>query len=688
MYDKNKFIHPDKKYRTSLMSHAFDDLALQVRLYNDFGYAGVVTNVPTENGFTSNPVNIERFAEITDFLDKSDLSFWIYDESGYPSGRAGGLTLDGHPELQAKGFFMHRRIAFEPTHTKYFLPDEADKIIWAAKYRFDTAGNSETVIDFGSMRPIPFSDTFTECELDGREIMYVFCVKNAYEGSHSTHNVCSHDRNINIMDKKAVEQFINRAYQPIADKIPDAFMRAVNVFTDEPSLQTSYVREDETWPFALAPYCDELFEKYEKMHGRSLLPYLPHIFEGGTEAYPTRIRFYRTVGQLIAEAYSGQLSKWCKNHGCGFSGHYLCEENISQHIRQYGDFIRVLMNTDTPGIDILACLPEIYDYETAKYAQIVARKKNVGLMVELCPFLEVEKFKESPFAYMKAMTAVLALSGVRHFNSYFKASFAESYKKHSTAPIPKWASDGYGEQKETVSFNEYVGRICYLLDGLTNACDTFVYYPYEDAAAKQKPTHSSGWNSGDCSTQKNAMALSKKLFDNGFDFYYADSEDIENALVSLQTKGFAEISGNKMKNIFIPAIDVISEQVLSALKTLENSGVKVIFADKKPDYSAENGSRIDFSATVSSVDEIIEYMYSIGGVFNQKTISTLLRAKFNSDNGTLFMLVNPEKTPCSIDYNGHSPSKIYDPDNGLITDIFEGDTVCVPPMQAIFVLTP
>jgi hypothetical protein len=343
------------------------------------------------------------------------------------------------------------------------------------------------------------------------------------------------------------------------------------------------------------------------------------------------------------------------------------------------------MHTDVPGIDILACMPDIYDYETAKYAQIAARKKNKGLMVELCPFLETDKFKTAPFEYMYAMVGILDLSGVRYFNSYFKADFSESYKVISDLPLPKWAKNGYGGKEQNEKFNKYVGRICYLLDGLSNDCDTFIYYAYEDAAAKQTPQHSSGWNSGDCSTQKASMEISKALLDGGFDFYYADENDFASA-IERSINGKYEISGNRIKNVFVPAIDVISKKSLDALLELEKAGVNVFFIDKKPVFS-DDGDKLEYAANIISVQQAIDFMYSLGGLFNQKSDSTLLKAKFNTPDGILYMLVNPTFSDISIEYSKKDTAKIYNPATGSITKLEPDSDLTVPAMQAIFVLT-
>ena len=74
-------------------------------MLKDYGYGGVVTNVRQEDGFTANRKNLEEFNGLVELLKKNEMSYWLYDESGYPSGSGGGLVLKGHEELEAKGLY-------------------------------------------------------------------------------------------------------------------------------------------------------------------------------------------------------------------------------------------------------------------------------------------------------------------------------------------------------------------------------------------------------------------------------------------------------------------------------------------------------------------------------------------------------------------------------------------------------
>ena len=91
--DKALFMDPPAQYRMNPMIHIWPehDSRLFMEALKDYGFGGVVTNVYQEDGFTSNPKNLHRFSAIVQELEQSGLPYWVYDESGYPSGSGGGL---------------------------------------------------------------------------------------------------------------------------------------------------------------------------------------------------------------------------------------------------------------------------------------------------------------------------------------------------------------------------------------------------------------------------------------------------------------------------------------------------------------------------------------------------------------------------------------------------------------------
>lgn len=686
MRELNAFQTPPLQFRVFPMTHHWmEDFNAHMDAYRDYGYGGAVTNVPFTDGFTSSTENLDKFSVLLDAMDAHDLGIWIYDEAGYPSGQGGGLVLDGHPELRAKGFYMVRRIAYTPKHIHYHLDDVSDKIVWAAKYPLHIPRLDDTYVQFDKMKPVPFTETEVICDLFEREILYIFCVKDAHEGSHSTHNVSSFRHNINIMDKHAVRRFLDLCFEPIANKIPDAYRRAVNVFTDEPSLHTSYWRDYETWNYALAPWVDGLFEAYEAEYGESILPNLPLLFEGERNAYPVRVKFYELVGKLVANAYSGQIAAWCEAHGGGFSGHYVREESICQHVLQYGSYVRVVSAATYPGIDVLCCYPEPYDYNTAKFTQMIVRKKQTnGMMVEICPFADVETFKKAPLDNMTAVMGMLYLAGVRKTLSYFGADF--SAWRDGRFPCAK----GYTNQEETVWFNKYVGRLGTMLDGLHNVCDTFIYYPLEDAQAKVKPAYCGCWQNSDRKADHVTETLMRAVYEAGHDYYYVDRDDIMDAARATAETGVAIISGCVVKNLFLPGVDVMYGDAYDALEILIRSGVNVIFFHEKPRFDALTGNTLsENTVPIADLPEILAYLAEHDTFPFQSSMNNgaVLRGRFvTKEKNTLYMLCNKSRADVALTYSGSTNAEIWNPSDGTVSALSANNTITVPALRALFVL--
>ena len=725
--NREAFTTPDKKYRMKTIVHGWPEQEeVLMDAVREFGYGGVATNPSQENGYTSNPENLKKFNRTLKKLQDRNLAYWIYDEKGYPSGYAGGLALEDYPELEAKGFYMIRRLAVKTKHSEFHLDDESDKIIWAAKYPVDHSVMNASIIEYEKMKPVPFTDTFCECDLKENEAFFIFSVKSAYEGTHLTHNVCSRSRYINIMEEKAVRRFLDVCYEPIAKTSRSAYQNAEAVFTDEPSLMAAYIQGDEVWPYALAPWKEGLFEDFEKEYGYSLLPYLPQIFEGRESSYTTRVHFYDLIGKLVAKAYVTQISQWCHEHGTRFSGHYLAEESLRFHVLYYGSYLEVLKATDYAGVDVLAAYPKIYHYNTTRFAQMASRKKGTnGIMTELCPFIDIPYFEKEPVRYATGILNLLYLGGCRCINSYFSSDFA-SY-------APKVLKDykGYMSCDQAKWVNNYVGRIGYMLDGVQNDCGTFVYYAIEDAQAKTRPQHCAQ-ESAECDTDRSLLSITRKIYEAGHDYLFADREDLVNAAKSLEadttvelendTKNKKEkavnivanqnripqISGIEVKNIILPAMDEIWPDTWEALEILKKHGVNVMFADKLP--ANRVGERIRFEwynfreesirgpkctetelFKAMNEEEILAELDSQEEELKLDTIRTgtvedkkyteenpmILRAKFIKDNKIIYFVVNNSEKDVKLiwDFPGKEQAEIWDPSDGSVIIAKKGKAI-------------
>lgn len=275
---------------------------------------------------------------------------------------------------------------------------------------------------------------------------------------------------------------------------------------------------------------------------------------------------------------------------------------------------------------------------------------------------------------------LLYLGGVRVTHSYFQADFSE-WRNGAFG-----RTGGYTNQTETNWFNEYVGRLGAVLDGLDNKCDTFIYYGIEDAQAKTKPLYCGGWNSGDYTAEQATGALMTTVYEAGRDFYYVDTEDLREALETLEATGTAQISGNPVKKIFVPTLDVMYREAAEILHRLEDAGVEVRVVSRMPRYCAENGQSMDIKLPTASLEEI-RLMVSADEVFPAPAAGGLvLRGRFEKDGKNIYMLVNKSRTDAVIGYHGAS-GEIWNPCDGTIIPVSGETDVTVPAMRAVFVVS-
>lgn len=125
-----KNLSTDRRYRMNVMFHKWKaDPGLTMDAIEAFGFSGVVTNVLQKDGFVRSESNRQTFAALTAELRARGLEYWIYDENGYPSGQAGGITLEGNEALAAKGLYMRKFEAFlQPLSFTYTIDGGSDEI--------------------------------------------------------------------------------------------------------------------------------------------------------------------------------------------------------------------------------------------------------------------------------------------------------------------------------------------------------------------------------------------------------------------------------------------------------------------------------------------------------------------------------------------------------------------------------
>lgn len=104
-----RFANPPAESRILKIIHNWpDDSKAQDNLISklsDAGFGGVVCNVSFDKYLESEKKWV-AFVRAVKAANKMGMSLWLYDEKGYPSGTAGGLTMRDHPEWEARGLLI------------------------------------------------------------------------------------------------------------------------------------------------------------------------------------------------------------------------------------------------------------------------------------------------------------------------------------------------------------------------------------------------------------------------------------------------------------------------------------------------------------------------------------------------------------------------------------------------------
>ena len=141
------------------------------------------------------------------------------------------------------------------------------------------------------------------------------------------------------LDKDVVKEFINTAYKPYIDR---GLLGLCGFFTDEPQL----VREG-------IPWSNVIPRAYKEEYDEDLIPKLNELFFETGSYKKTRIKYWRLVTKLFAEAYFKQIYEYLDKRGMKLTGHVLLEDDLLSQLTTNGAVMPMYEYFHIPGIDAL-----------------------------------------------------------------------------------------------------------------------------------------------------------------------------------------------------------------------------------------------------------------------------------------------------------------------------------------------
>lgn len=311
-----------------------------IRRLGGQGFGGVVCNVSFDQ-YLESEAKWLAFTRAVEEAKKAGFAMWLYDERGYPSGNAGGVTLRGHPEWEARGLLVADAESQGGTVTLELPPG---KLVLAGAFPVHD-GNIDMT------QKIDLAAQVRDGKLDwqppaGRWRVMAITEDRLYEGTHAEGNLHEKIPYVNLLMAEPTARFVDVTYGNYVKRLGNDLSKYfMATFTDEPSLMSLFLRP---MPYRPLPWMPTLPVEFKNRRGYDLdtaiLPAL--VADAGPAGEKIRYDFWLTVGELVSENYFGQIQNYCRRCGVPSGGHLLAEKGIVGHVPLYGDFFRCIRRLD------------------------------------------------------------------------------------------------------------------------------------------------------------------------------------------------------------------------------------------------------------------------------------------------------------------------------------------------------
>jgi hypothetical protein len=555
-----RFAVPPAASRILKIIHGLPDAAAELdRLFQSLlaqGFGGLVTNVSFADYLVSEQ-KWQAFVRGVREAKKAGMALWLYDERGYPSGNAGGLTMRDHPEWEARGLLIAEADTMGGPVSLEVPPGALLRAVAfpvaEAAIALDRGVDLASCIRDGKLSWQPASGSWR---------VMIITENRLYEGTHAAVSLADKLPYINLLMPEPTARFIEITHGEYARRLgPDLGQFFIATFTDEPSLMSMFMRPQ---PYRVLPWAPNLSAKFQRRRGYELAPVLPALVaDAGPKGLQTRYDFWLTIGELVSQNFFGQIQDWCRGHHILSGGHLLLEEPILTHMPLYGDFFRCARRLDAPSIDCLTSIPEEVPWFIARLLSSVAELE--GRAVTMCetsdhsqryrPAGDTRPVRQVSEDEIRGTCNRLILNGITTITSYY--SFAGL------------------TNDQLIRLNEWIGRCCTMLFGGHQVTDLALLYPIESIWPRFVPAHN--WVE-DCPAaahqiEKTYRAASENLYKARRDFTYVDARALAEAEVR---DGVLRHGHLRWRALVLPGVDTLPQKAWDTIAQFWRTGGVVV----------------------------------------------------------------------------------------------------------------
>lgn len=602
---RDEFLHPGNDYRALPLDYDFSNPEATAARYVESGWGGAHFNYPKPGPeYLHDEAGWKTLLAGVNACRERGLNVWIYDEWGYPSGRAGGQVLKDHPEYESQGlFYASKDVAGDkPVQIEWRVPD--GKPVYVAVFDVDWSG----VL---SGKPDDLTDKVTsgvlKCEIQpGSKRLVAFVKNRLYEGTHAS---CTFGPYINILDPDAVKRFIHLTHDTYFARCGGDFGKTIKAFfNDEVSLMSGYL-VDATQPYPAVAWWDGIPDVFRQRTGRDIREALPALFNdvgAGTAAF--RAQYYSMLADLVGKNFFGQVQDWCAAHGVASTGHLVWEESLIYHANFYGSVFPALRHLDWPGIDVLGC-----GYGATGGSHIEGGPVTPKLISSVAHLYGKPRTMSESFCFVTGKTPIEELLAhinwqwVLGINSLTTLSITDQYSSATLRQL-----------------NEYTGRLGWMMTRGQLATRTAVLCPIASVWADFAPTNRHVHHLGDNPKARDVdeawRMASAEVLAHQLDFDYLDEETLEHCVID---NGWISFGKNAYSLLVLPHVTALSSGTLQRIAGFVKNGGTVISYQTLPTIMTDHGPADGFEKLV---DELWYGSPGKGRVVHTETRSSLAAA--------------------------------------------------------------
>ena len=476
----------------------------------------------------------------------------LYDEDKWPSGSAGGRTIEANPEKNIKKILRYNDFQILGPQTIQLNFANNPLAIYAGKI------NDRGIYDYSSQIDLTSSAGKEWKMPEGRWAIISFTM------------IKDPARQINYMDSSTVADFIHITHDEYYKRLGPYFGNTIpGVFFDEIYANSSERRNNIFWS-------DDFTEQFKKIKGYNLKPKLSLIiFNDPTLSPKIRYDFFDVVRIRYGNAWFAQYAKWASDHKIWVTGH--TTEELIQHIRQSDYFFTEgqLQVPCTDNEDFRYGFPRAIDFYNPK--QISSLGHIYGKQRMAAEAMGGGGYT-IPLEDYRYGFSMLGVYGVNMFIPHLFHYSMDRPENQNDWPPSWFYQNPYWKYFKALA--NYAQRISYMVSQGKHVCKVALVYPLTQV-----------WLGGYTTPVDDELyrQVQQILLDNHIDYDIVDPYTLSKAA---SNENGLLVSEEQYQVLILPGIKAIQTDAMKKVNDFVAKG-GILIAIKEMPSASENGTPID-----------------------------------------------------------------------------------------------